>query len=360
MFNILTFALYGFAICALLHLAALTLFPKWKLLDRPNKYKLTRAPLPYPTGIISVLTFIIIFIATRDALTFQDKGLITCILILAAMTFIDDLKNLPAWSRLLIQIIIGFILFATGTRIYTITNPLGGIISLDTIDINLPLQATSYQLPALIGPLPLWSGIFTIIWILLTMNAFNWFDGIPGQVSVLSIIGSLTIGLLALSSRVNQPEIAAIAFIILGCAVASAAFDFPFPKGLNKVVMGDTGAMFFGFMLGALSIYAGGKVATALLVLGVPLIDAIFVIFRRIREGRSPFKGGTDHLHHKLLKKGWTERQVILLTALLGSSFGITALFLSTFGKLVAIILLAAFVLLLTRYASSPSAPRPQ
>jgi UDP-GlcNAc:undecaprenyl-phosphate/decaprenyl-phosphate GlcNAc-1-phosphate transferase len=342
----LTFALYGFGICALLHLAALTIFPKLKLLDRPGKYQLSRLPLPYPTGILTIITFLILFIVTRDALTFQDKGLITCIVILAVITFIDDFKNLPAWTRLLVQIIIGFLLFATGTRIYTITNPLGGIIKLDTLDI-----ASQF-----FGPLPMWSGVFTIIWILLTMNAFNWFDGIPGQVSVLSIIGSLAIGILALSSRVNQPEIAVIAFIILGCAVASAVFDFP----PNKVVMGDTGAMFFGLMLGALSIYAGGKVATALLVLGVPLIDAIFVIFRRIREGRSPFKGGDDHLHHRLLKKGWTERQVILLTAGLGSAFGITALFLNTFGKFVAIILLLIVMLLLSRHARSPSVHRPQ
>lgn len=329
--------LLSLGLTSLLYLAALTVFPRLKLLDKPNKYQLTRPPLPYPTGIIAVLIFVALFIYTRGELTFQDKGLITCIGLLALMTFVDDIKGLPTWLRLLIQIIIGFLLFATGTRIYTITNPIGGILKLDTIDI----PSTFF------GPLPLWSGIFTIIWVMLTTNAFNWFDGIPGQVSVLTIIGSLTLGFLALSSRVDQPEIAAIAFILAGIAIASALFDFP----PNKVVMGDTGAMFFGMMLGTLSIYAGGKVATAFLVLGFPLIDSILVILRRIKSGKSPFRGDLDHLHHKLLRKGWSERQIILLTAILGSAFGITALFLSTFQKAVAIVLLLLVILLLTRYA---------
>jgi len=155
------------------------------------------------------------------------------------------------------------------------------------------------------------------------------------------------LGFLALSSRVDQPEIAVMAFILAGIAIASACFDFP----PNKVVMGDTGSMFFGMMLGALSIYAGGKVATAFLVLGFPLIDSVLVILRRIKDGKSPFRGDLDHLHHKLLRKGWTERQVILLTVFLGSAFGITALFLSTFQKFIAILLLLAVILLLTRYA---------
>jgi UDP-GlcNAc:undecaprenyl-phosphate/decaprenyl-phosphate GlcNAc-1-phosphate transferase len=120
--------------------------------------------------------------------------------------------------------------------------------------------------------------------------------------------------------------------------------------------MGDTGAMFFGLMLGTLSIYTGGKVATAFLVLGVPLIDAVLVTFRRIAEKRSPLRGGRDHLHHLLMdNRGWTERQVIALTAVLGSAFGITALFLNTAEKGIAIILLVALMLWLTRRAHAPS-----
>ncbi len=339
--------LLSFGLTSLLYLAAMTVFPRLKLIDKPGKYQLTRSPLPYPTGIIAVIIFIALFIYTRGELTFQDKGLLICIASLAVMTIIDDIKGLPTWLRLLIQVLIGFLLFATGTRIYTITNPLGGIVKLDSLLIPNQLSIINYQLSIPGGHLPVWSGIFTIIWVMLTTNAFNWFDGIPGQVSVLTIIGSLTLGFLALSSRVDQPEIAVMAFILAGIAIASALFDFP----PNKVVMGDTGAMFFGMMLGTLSIYAGGKVATAFLVLGFPLIDSILVILRRIKSGKSPFRGDLDHLHHKLLRKGWSERKIILLTAILGSAFGVTALFLSTFQKAAAILLLFLVILLLTRYA---------
>lgn len=320
-------------------------------MDHPEKYGLARGRLPYPTGILSVLTFSAIFFFSRETPTGQDMMLLFCILLLMIVCAYDDLKGLPAWARLCVQILIGFLLFASGTRIYTITNPLGGILKLDSLLVSNEFSMFNFQFSIPGGPLPLLSGIFTIIWIVLTTNAFNWFDGIPGQVSVLSIIGSLTLGFLALSNRVAQPEIALIAFIITGCALGSAIFDFP----PNKTVLGDAGSMFFGLMLGTLSIYAGGKVATALLVLGVPILDAFIVTITRIIHGTSPLRGGRDHLHHRLLAKGWTERQVITLTILLGSCFGITALFLNTFEKFVAILLLGGIMMGLTWYSRGGS-----
>jgi len=174
------------------------------------------------------------------------------------------------------------------------------------------------------------------MWLGLTMNALNWFDGIPGQVSSISTIGFLMLGLLAFSSRVNQPELGLIAFILAGIALACVMFDFPPPR----VLMGDTGAMFFGLMLGVLGIYQGGKVATAFLALGIPLVDAFFVITRRILRGSSPFKGDRDHLHHRLLARGWSARSIVILIAVIGSAFGVTALFMTTVEKGIALIVL--------------------
>ena len=117
--------------------------------------------------------------------------------------------------------------------------------------------------------------------------------------------------------------------------------------------MGDTGAMFFGLMLGVLTIYAGGKVATAFLVLGVPLIDVLFVVIRRLAKRTSPLKGNAsnEHLHHRLLAKKWSERKIIVLTAGLGTLFGISALFLTTNGKIVAVAVLGIVMLGLSRYS---------
>jgi UDP-GlcNAc:undecaprenyl-phosphate GlcNAc-1-phosphate transferase len=277
-------------------------------------------------------------------MTMQNVGLLCASTLLVVISFIDDRTPLPWWVRLLVQVGIALLIFLTGTRIYSLTNPLEAltghaVIPLDTFVVI----SETLSNPSILGAL------FTVVWLFLTINALNWFDGIPGQVSVLSTISFVTIGFLAFSSRVNQPALALLAFVLAAMAGATLFFHFPPPKAL----MGDTGAMFFGLMLGVLTIYAGGKVATGFLVLGVPLIDFVLVIVQRLLRGQSIVRGSMtgEHLHHRLLAKGWSERQVIALTALLGSAFGITALFLSTFGKLVAALILVVIMMGLFVYS---------
>ncbi|MDD5470181.1 MAG: MraY family glycosyltransferase, partial [Candidatus Peribacteraceae bacterium] len=333
--QLLWLPLHAFIACGLLHLIALRLFPRWNLLDFPQRYGLTRQRLPYPTGIVSAAVFLCFF-AALSQWSRQNTGILLGILLITLTAFFDDRRPLPAVLRLGMQLLGAFLIFATGTHIFTITNPIltNGIIKLDTI--RLPL--------AYFGNPPLLSGIFTVCWLLLTTNALNWFDGVPGQVSLLSTIGFLTIGFLAISPRIAhldpalQQHLALIAFVLAGISIAGLLFDFP----PNRVLMGDTGAMFFGLMLGILTIYAGGKVATAFLVLGVPLIDSFIVILRRIAHGRSPLHGSPqgEHLHHLLLARGWSQQRIVLLTALLGTAFGIAALFLSTREKFFAALLL--------------------
>jgi len=340
--------LLAFVICVILHWIALKDFVKLKLLDNPEKYGMTRRKLPYPTGILSVLVFLVFFVVLSPW-TVQNTGVLMSILLLALISFIDDRRGIDPKLRLLIQALVAFIIFATGSRVYTLTNPLlaDGLINLDTIDIIKQFSIFNFQFS--IGPWPLLSGIFTIFWLMLCMNALNWFDGIPGQVSTLSTIGFLVIGMLALSERVLQPELAMIAFVLAAISGAALLFDFP----PNKVLMGDTGAMFFGLMLGVLTLYAGGKVATAFLVLGVPLIDVFLVITRRLSKGANPMRGNAtdEHLHHRLLAKGWSERTVIVLTAGLGTLFGITALFLSTGEKIIAAGVMLIIMLGLSLYS---------
>ena len=338
--NPLILPVIAFFLCLALHRIAVKDFVKLKLLDNPEAYGHKRRRLPYPTGILAVCTFLILY-GVIAPWTAQSAGILIGVMILALVSFVDDRKGVDPKLRLFVQAVVAFLIFATGSRIYTLTNPLiaDGILKLDTIDI--PSQV--------FGPLPLLSGIFTVFWLMLCMNALNWFDGIPGQVSTLSTIGFLVIGFLSMSDRVLQPELAQIAFILAGISAACLLFDFPPPK----VLMGDTGAMFFGLMLGVLTIYAGGKVATAFLVLGVPLIDVGLVIVRRISKGTSPLKGNTtdEHLHHRLLTKGWSERKIIGLTAGLGTLFGVTALFLSSLEKLLAAVALMIIMIGLSRYS---------
>lgn len=316
----------------------LKLFPRLGWLDFPEKYGLHRARLPYPAGIVAVIVFVVWYALSRT-LGMQEIGLIVGILLLGSTSVFDDRTPLPPLVRLFIQVVVAIIIFAAGSKIYSITSPFGGIIKLDTINVFAgPL-----------GVLPLWSGIFTVLWLLFTINALNWFDGISGQVSVIAVVGFLLLGLLS-SLRNGEPIIAEISFVL--AAIACAGFFFDFPPA--KVVMGDTGSMFFGCMLGVLGIYSGGKVATVFLALGLPLIDALIVIFRRIARGQSPLRGGQDHLHHILLRKGWSEKKVILLTLVLGTCFGTSALFMTTVQKGIAIIVLALITIGMHAYARRP------
>lgn len=336
--------LLAFLVTLLSLLLAVRVFPRLGLLDFPERYGLLRGRLPYPLGIVAPVLFLpfLFWIAQRHDLQFL--ALVSSIVLLGIVCFSDDRSPLSSLKRLALQILVALLLFVCGVRIYTLTNPLEALTGLSTI----PLYSLSITLPG-VGMLSLISGVFTVLWLLLTINALNWFDGISGQVSVLSTISFLTIGLLSLSSRVNQPSLGVLALCIAGIALACAFFTFPPAQG----ILGDSGSMFFGLMIGVLTIYAGGKVATAFLVLGVPLIDLVIVIIRRILKGASPFRSNAkdEHLHHRLLGKGWSERSVILLTAAMGGAFGLTALFLSTQGKFVAAVILFLVMLGLSWYS---------
>jgi UDP-GlcNAc:undecaprenyl-phosphate/decaprenyl-phosphate GlcNAc-1-phosphate transferase len=320
---LVTTPLLAFTCAILLHVLALRFFPRIGLLDFPERYGHNRPPLPYPTGLIAVAVFIVFF-GFMQPLSQQNIGLIVVVTLLACTCFIDDRRMISPFIRLIIHILCAWLIVwsgdCTGGQICSITNPLAGIVGGDIIELN--------------GAIPALSFIVTIAWLFVTTNALNWFDGIPGQTSAISTIGFFTIGFLSLSDRVDQPALALIAFVLGGVGFASFLFDMPPPR----VVLGDTGSMFFGLMLGVLTIYSGGKVATAFLVLGVPIIDFIFVIVRRIATGRSPMRGSMhgEHLHHRLMEKGWSPRTIIALTAGIGTAFGITALFLDTLGKFIA------------------------
>jgi len=333
---LLVIPLSVFAVTLVLHAASLVMFPRLGLLDFPKRYGLSRHPIPYPTGILAVIIFTIFF-AVLEPLTTEHTALLLGIILLAAVCFVDDRTPLSPALRISVQALTALVLVLGGIRIDAVTNPLPGLWS----------DAGSLTLDA--GWAFGFSIAFTILWLLFTINALNWFDGIPGQVSTLSTIAFLTIGFLSLSERVNQPSLALLAFILAGISLAAFLFDVPPPK----VLMGDTGAMFFGLMIGVLTMYSGGKVATAFLVLGVPLIDLLFVVIRRLRRGQAPWKGDASdqHLHHRLLKKGWSPRKIILLTASIGALFGITALFLDTWEKVAAGIVLLIVMTALSLYS---------
>ncbi|MBU0577094.1 undecaprenyl/decaprenyl-phosphate alpha-N-acetylglucosaminyl 1-phosphate transferase [Patescibacteria group bacterium] len=323
----------AFVLTILSVLIALKVFPKLGLLDKPEKYGLKRKPIPYPGGILLYLIFVLLALMFFEP-TMKLAGLLVGGGILVLVSFIDDRMDLPAWFRLLIQVIVALIMVVVGLGVETITNPFGGYIALNQFKFFLQFGDATITIMAL-------SGLFTIAWILLITNTMNWLDGIPGLVSGITVIGGLTLFFLSISEIVNQPEVATLALIVAMIALAFWIFDFHPPK----IILGDSGSMFFGLLLAVLAIFSGGKIATAFLILGFPIMDAVYVIIHRIYNKQAPWKGGewdkqrkAVHLHHRMLEFGLSERQVLGLIYLLATVFGISALFLGTQGKFWAII----------------------
>jgi UDP-N-acetylmuramyl pentapeptide phosphotransferase/UDP-N-acetylglucosamine-1-phosphate transferase len=106
------------------------------------------------------------------------------------------------------------------------------------------------------------------------------------------------------------------------------------------IFFGEGGSTLTGFILGALSIILGGKIATALLVMGIPILDVAWVIVQRLLNRKSPFIGDRLHLHFRLLDLGFTQRQTVLILYAISALFGLAAVYLQSFGKLVALLIL--------------------
>jgi UDP-GlcNAc:undecaprenyl-phosphate/decaprenyl-phosphate GlcNAc-1-phosphate transferase len=300
------------------------------LLDNPKKYGLRRKPIPYFGGLaifvgftVSVLVFL--------PLSKEIVALLAGVILLTTVSFLDDAFRLPPALRLFFQIVAAGILVIGGVGITHLTNPLGGAFDLTTFDWNIgALFGEEYHLTLL-------ADLFTIAWVLLLVNSLNWLDGVSGLSSGIAGLASLVIFFLAARTGFHyfdQSTVIALAGILAGAALAFTIFNFPPPK----ILLGDSGSMLLGFVLAALAIFSGGKVATAALVLGFPLLDAAWVILRRIFSGQSPFRGDYGHLHHRLLAAGFSERKTVLAVYAASAAFGSIALFIDdSFGKLLAL-----------------------
>jgi len=169
-------------------------------------------------------------------------------------------------------------------------------------------------------------------------------DGVDGLVSGVSLIGFVIIFLFTLTSKYYQPDIA-LASAILGGAILGFLFYNFNPA---SIFLGEGGSLFLGFALGVMAIISGGKIAIALLVMGIPILDVAWTIVRRFFSGQNPFKAADKkHLHHRLLALGLSQKQTVLVFYFLSASFGALALFLQSRGKLLALGLLLLLMLLL-------------
>ena len=337
MLDIFTTFCVSILLSILLIFVFIKLFYKLDIVDNPKKYNKKRAPIPYSMWIIFFLVFFIVsyfFIEHNYKLylLWFFGGIITII------SFIDDMLEVSAKIRLIIQIIIWAIIWLTSIKIGYISNIFGWVIDLQTYNFEIFNHT--------INIIPL---IFTILWYVFIFNALNWTDWIQGNTSGLSIISFLILFLLGyiLFNRddyegwiKNAIFIMKLSIILVWILIPFFVFDVR-----EKILMGDSWTMFLGFMLASLAIIAWWKIATVLVVFGIYAVDAIYVVLRRIYNKKSPLKWDFTHLHHRLLDLGLTKNQVLSIIFFLSFFFWITALFLDKIWKIIVFVIIVFVVI---------------
>lgn len=270
------------------------------------------------------LAFNIAIMANRDlVMTPEIYGLIIGTLAIIIFGFWDDFREVYWKMQLFWQIGVAIFIFILGVRIYYITNPItGGIISLD------------YGFGIILAT------FLVIFWIVLVMNAVNWLDGVDGLSGGVTAITAATIFLLSLHPDVNQPPVAILSAALFGSALAFVIFNF-YP---SRILAGTSGSMFMGLVLAVLAVFAGTKIATALLVLSIPIIDLAWVVGERIRSGKSIFKPDKKHLHYRLLDLGWSQKKIALFYYLITVTIAAIALNTRIIGKSITIFLVVAIM----------------
>ena len=276
------------------------------LIDRPRPGEIQRASIPRAGGHAIYLSFtaavlLSLALAPREAAEMSRIiGLLLGLALLVPFAVWDDFKRLGPMPQLAAQLLVAGVPVVFGVSINSISNP--------------------FAPPPFGGQilLPVWIAVpATVAWLVLMMNSMNWLDTMDGLAGGVGVIASIILFLVSVS--LNQGTIS-----FLPLALAGACLGFmPYNFNPARVFMGTTGSMFIGYALGVISIIGGAKIASTMLVLGVPVLDAIFVILQRSLSGRSPWRGGDNaHLVHRLLGVGLTQRSIALLVYAICGLFG--------------------------------------
>jgi UDP-GlcNAc:undecaprenyl-phosphate GlcNAc-1-phosphate transferase len=254
-------------------------------------------------------------------------GILTGALILTLAGFLDDIYNLNPYLRLGLGAAAAGAVVTAGIGVAYVSNPLmpGAVINLSQPQIPIFIFGK-------LRTVWIWADLLALIWIVATLNFVNWSKGLDGQLPGIVIVASLVISILSLrfADDITQWPVITLALILAGAYLGFLPYNF-YPQ---KIMPGYGGGGLAGYFLAVLAILAGAKLATAILVLGVPLIDAVYTILRRLASGRSPVWGDRGHLHHKLMDLGWGKRRIAIFYWLVSAGLGWLALNLNSRQKL--------------------------
>lgn len=292
-----------FVICLILTPIVIKLCRKYNIVDIPKDSRRVHSkPMPRIGGVAIVTSmligFLIYYLLTKDipsiALNEKFLGYIIGGLIIATMGLIDDLVNLRARYKFFFQLAAGLVVYYFGIRITGIKIP---FIYPDMIDfvwwIDLPL---------------------TLLWIIGVTNAINLIDGLDGLAAGITAISATSLLIIFIATS------ASLEAIIISAVLVGAVLGFlPYNFNPAKTFMGDVSANFLGFTMAVVSILGFAKgytmiaIIAPVLVLGIPIFDTVFAMVRRFLKGQPMLKPDGGHIHHRLIKRGFSQRQAVIL-----------------------------------------------
>jgi len=297
--------LTGLGIAALVTPEVRAVAVRFGILDRPGERRVHSSPVPLLGGVAVWLGFIVPVLLFCD-LARPVIGLLAGGSIILAVGIVDDLINLRPWQKLIGQIAAALVFVWFGGRIDFLTNPFGGMIYLSHFAVPL-----------------------TIFWIVALTNVVNFMDGIDGVAAGISAIACLTVFAVAVLN--NQPYVAPLSLALAGAALGFIRYNLH-PA---TIFMGDAGAMFLGYTIAGISVIGAVKGAATLalsiptLALGLPIVDTALVIFGRIWRGAPFYLPDNSHMHHRLLNRGFDQRQAAAFMFRISILLAIAAIVLS-------------------------------
>ena len=277
-----------------------------------DKRRVHKRPTPRIGGLAIIFGFMVAIISFSDNWSKELGSILIGAGILAVLGVIDDCKELDAKLKFVVQIIAALVVVLYGDiKISVFSNP--NVFS---------------QSPYLV--LPNWASVtVTVLWIVFMTNAVNFIDGLDGLAAGVSAIMSMSLVFIAITY--HEYDIA-----LMGLAIMGSCFGFlPYNFNPAKIFMGDTGSMFLGYMLSVLSVqgmfksYAVISFAVPLIMLGLPLFDALFAMMRRVLSGKNPMSADRGHLHHRLYDMGFSQKQTVFILYAISGVLGITSILLA-------------------------------
>lgn len=303
---------------------------KFNIVDLPEKkaWAVHKRETPLLGGVAIFLAYFMVLFLFQDKilagnleprhwLGFFAGG---CFLIVGG--FLDDKYNLKPSRQIIWPILAAIALILGGVNIEKITNPLGGFFYLGTMV----------------------SGLLIFIWLIAMMYSTKLLDGLDGLAVGVTMVGAFIIFLFTTTTKYFQSDISLASLILASACLGFLIFNWH-PA---KIFLGEGGSLFLGYALGVLAIISGGKIAIALLVMGIPVLDLFWTIIRRLADKKNPFKFADKlHLHHRLMRSGLGYRRTVLIFYSLSLIFGLSGLFLQSKGKIFALSILFLVMLFL-------------